>query len=202
MWMVYSRATTSAMAERWAFPVGFLDDISVDSSVSVPERGQDKRFRGRAVVGIRQKRELTMCDRSVILGDRLSGGSYLYFVSARSGRLKDCRGLVGLANSAKSLCVGQAVGKLVGGEVASQSGLGQLCEAKAGHVGQYVPFFSDSLLRPRYRQMSLDQTGTVLPRSVARCQSPLLFAAVQPPVHSKKPCSLPNFRALHEGSCA
>lgn len=27
MWMVYSRATTSAIAERWAFPVGFLDDI-------------------------------------------------------------------------------------------------------------------------------------------------------------------------------
>lgn len=27
MWMVYSRATTSAMAERVAFPEGFLDDI-------------------------------------------------------------------------------------------------------------------------------------------------------------------------------
>ena len=27
MWTVYSRATTSAMAERVAFPVGFLDDI-------------------------------------------------------------------------------------------------------------------------------------------------------------------------------
>lgn len=27
MWMVYSRATTSAMAERWVLPVGFLDDI-------------------------------------------------------------------------------------------------------------------------------------------------------------------------------
>lgn len=27
MWMVYSRATTSAMAERWVLPEGFLDDI-------------------------------------------------------------------------------------------------------------------------------------------------------------------------------
>lgn len=27
MWMVYSRATTSAMAERVAFPEGFVDDI-------------------------------------------------------------------------------------------------------------------------------------------------------------------------------
>jgi hypothetical protein len=26
-WMVYSRDTTSAMAERWAFPEGFWDDI-------------------------------------------------------------------------------------------------------------------------------------------------------------------------------
>ena len=127
------------MAERWAFPVGFLDDISVDSSVSVPERGQDKKFRGRAVVEF-DKRGIGNVRSSVILGDRLFGGSYLYLVSARSGRLKDCRGLVGFANSAKSLCVGQAVGKLVGGEVASQSGLGQLCEAGAGHVYRYVPF--------------------------------------------------------------
>jgi hypothetical protein len=27
MWIVYSRATTSAMAERVAFPEGFVDDI-------------------------------------------------------------------------------------------------------------------------------------------------------------------------------
>lgn len=34
MWMVYSRATTSAMAERWALPVGFLDDISAVEVIS------------------------------------------------------------------------------------------------------------------------------------------------------------------------
>lgn len=32
-WMVYSRATTSAMAERWVLPVGFLVDDILEGSV-------------------------------------------------------------------------------------------------------------------------------------------------------------------------
>ena len=39
MWMVYSRATTSAMAERVAFPVGFLvDDILAAAGQRVLQR--------------------------------------------------------------------------------------------------------------------------------------------------------------------
>jgi len=45
MWMVYSRATTSAIAERWVFPAGLVDDILWDKKLTLETPPNIKQLR-------------------------------------------------------------------------------------------------------------------------------------------------------------